>query len=239
MPLDDHPTNSTNDAQTPHSSFADQILSGAIDVRRHLLRATVAILQHSGEAAVDAATVAEHAGVAEATIRQQFGDLDGLIEAARAEQFRTSFHDMNIRLLNRVRKCTTGSNFVRALHITLLEIFSRDRAQFRIARLRAMIDASENPRLMRRLTEARQAGEVGFLEVLAIGRERGWVRTDIDDRTLIRWLSGIVASRALIEVDPTIEPEVEIRWNEFTLQAILASIVIPNVLIEVTQGNVI
>lgn len=213
------------------------MLSGTTEARLQLLRTTVALLQHSGDAAITGATIAERAGVAESAIRHHFGDLDGLIDAARAEQFRISVDDMNVRLLTRVRKCTTGTAFARALHVTLLEIFSRDRAQYRIARLRAVIDASENPGLMGKLTEARQSGEIGLLETLSIGRQRGWVKSDIDDRALVRWLGTIVTSRALLEVDPTIDPVVETLWNQFSVQAILAAFLTPNLLVEVASRS--
>ena len=58
--------------------------------RQRLLEAAIAIIEESGEAELHVREVAAAAGLSVAMVRHYFTDREGLVTAARAEQYRRS-----------------------------------------------------------------------------------------------------------------------------------------------------
>lgn len=224
----DSPLHPSSGSDAPRSDLAHQMLAGASDARLRLLRETVSVLQSSGEAAVDGPDIANRAGVAESAIRHHFGDVDGLIEAAQIERFRLNIDDMNVRFAARVRACRTRNDFVTAVRTTLADILTRDRQQNRLNRMSVLGSAIGRSALLTKLVEARRRGEASLLEALKFGRDKGWVRPDLDTKAATYWLAGVLTGRALLEIDQAVEPSVEASWNEIAVRSILTMLLVPD-----------
>lgn len=202
-----------------------QYLEDGDDTRARLLRATVEAIDLGGEAAVRIRSIADRAGVTEPSIYHFFGSREGLVEAAHAERFRMNLDDMNQRFLKRVLRCQTKEDFAGAIRVTLAETFASERRFARVQRFSVIGAATTRPALLEKLIGARAEGEKALIDALEFGRERGWVRDDLDLRAFSYFSAGVITGRALLEIDRSVTPELESEWNDLAIGALVAMVV--------------
>lgn len=202
-----------------------QYLEEGGNTRARLLKATVEAIDIGGEAAVRIRSIADRAGVTEPSIYHFFGSREGLVEAAHAERFRMNLDDMNQRFLKRALRCQTKEDFVGAMQVTLAETFAGERRLARLQRFTVIGAATTRPALLEKLIVARAEGEKTLIEGLEFGRERGWVRDDLDLRAYAFMVAGVITGRALLEIDRSVTPELESEWNDLAIGALVAMVV--------------
>lgn len=214
-------------AERPGIDVARQNLEGENDTRNRLLQATIEAIDLGGERAVRIRSIADRAGVTEPSIYHFFGSREGLVEVAQAERFRRNLDDMNARFLKRALRCQTRDEYLGAVRVTLTETFATERRTARLHRFTVIGAAVSRPALLEKLVAARAAGEKNLIEAIEFGRERGWVRTDLNPRAFSYWLAGMVTGRALLEIDRSVSPDIESEWNDLAINSVVAMMVAP------------
>jgi AcrR family transcriptional regulator len=189
----------------------------ATDTRSQLLEAAIAVIEQGGEAAVRVRDIAAAAGVTYPSLYHFFGDRDGLIEAAQAERYRRGLHEALEPFRRAVEQCRTERDFHTALRDAARQIYSPERVAVRRTRINVLGSAQNRPQLAALLVEAQRAQNEDFAAILALGRDRGWVRDDVDLLMLAAWINGQSNGRMLIEMD--LERADEAAWNEVSFDA--------------------
>lgn len=191
------------------------------DTRTRLLEAAVAVIEQDGEAAVRIRDVSTAAGVTYASLYHFFGDREGLIEAAQAERYRRDLLEPVHALRGAVEACRTEQQFIEALRAAMRAMCSPDRFAVRMNRMNVLGSAQTRPRLARLLADAQRSQNTELAAAFAIGRERGWVRQDIDLDMLAAWINGQSNGRVLIEMD--LARADEAAWNRIAFDAVVAA----------------
>lgn len=191
------------------------------DTRARLLDAAIGVIEEHGEAAVRVRDVSAAAGVTYASLYHFFGDREGLIEAAQAERYRRDLLEPIRALRDAVEACRTERDFHEAVRLAMRAMCAPDRFAVRMNRVNVLGSAQSRPGLARLLADAQHTQNTELAAVFAIGRERGWVREDIDLVMLAAWVNGQSNGRVLIEMD--LARANEAAWNRVAFDGVMAA----------------
>ena len=191
-------------------------------IRQQILDLAIQAIDMGGEAAIRVNDIANEAGVTVPTLYRHFGSRDGLVEAAQTQRFReTQFVDSSV-FAAALAKCKNQEDLRKAIRKELLTHFDEDRWDLRQVRLNALGAGYARPELSASLALAQKQGAMGITEMLLPFQKKGWIRKDLDLLATVYWFMGQILGRVLIEMGD--KPVSQTKWNEFSLEGILAVI---------------
>lgn len=152
------------------------------DARRRILDAAVDVIDSDGEAALRITDIAEKAGVATGLINHHFGSRDGLVAAAQQRRYdRAIFEDLD-HFRDYFAPSQSREQTVAALRTAITSIAARDGAPSRLVRITSLGAAHGRPDLKADLGEAVAVSIDQATEIVEIGQQMGYVRSDVDAR---------------------------------------------------------
>jgi AcrR family transcriptional regulator len=157
------------------------------NARERIVAATIAAINRGGEPAVRLVEVARNAGVTQGMISYYFDSREGLIVEAQLRRF-----------LGSVNEDTSQLEGFRAATQAVVD---RYRAATREVRLNVLGSAVARPELHAALAKKQTELINLFTEVVAIGQERGLVRTDRDARALASFVQAYAFGLVLVDMD--------------------------------------
>ena len=186
--------------------------------RQRLLEAAISIIDESGEAELHVREVAAAAGLAVAMVRHYFSDREGLVTAARAEQYRRSM----IASLPELTRMLADAQSVDDLKATVRPVFDSfltpeffDR---RMSRASALGASYRRPDLAHQLELIHRETSAAIGGILIIAQERGWLRPGLNTQAACLLYYGIINSRVLIE--SWADEDFQADWNALAIEAI-------------------
>jgi len=186
--------------------------------RQRLLEAAIAIIDESGEAGLHVREAAASAGLSVAMVRHYFTDREGLVTAARAEQYRRSMY-VSMPELTRI---LADAKSVEDLKATVRPVFdSFLTAEFfdrRMSRASALGASYRRPDLARELELIHRETSAAIGGILLIAQERGWLLPGLNPQVACMLYYGIINSRVLIE--SWADEDFQAEWNELAIEAI-------------------
>lgn len=185
-----------------------------------LLKAAADAIDKGGEAAVKIREIAKKANVTAPSVYHFFGSREGLVEAALAHRYMRGFEQMGASFAAAVYKAKSKSEFTTIAHRYLAQIFSRDRLDIRKVRVNVLGSAQYRPTLATQIAEAQDRANRSFGETMRYAQSKGWIRKDFDPEVFGAWLTGVIHSRVIVELDG--EHPKSKEWDVIAKRAICA-----------------
>jgi AcrR family transcriptional regulator len=169
--------------------------------RRKLIATAIELLDEHGEQGFRIADVQRRSGISVGSLYHHFGGRDGLIQAARAEQFRSSIPTYGVMVLELLEASTSADEFLAGLLDVLRFVHAPDRAEERFRRLAYIGSAMSRPDLLEEL-RAQQT------ELLALGGqlaealvERRWVKEGVSAHALVTFTQALELGSVVADLD--------------------------------------
>lgn len=166
--------------------------------RDRLIEATITLLERDGEAGLRVEQIADAAGVSKASVYHFFGDREGLVVAALAEEYR--------RLLSRgtnqfdeLLECNTREEFAASLLDGLALFITPEGVAARRKRVQVLGSAITRPDLQAAIQEVQGAVTAEFTRFLTITQKIGWVDKTFPPQVLAEWALSVIFGRHLID----------------------------------------
>jgi AcrR family transcriptional regulator len=166
-----------------------------------LIDATLAALTDGDESAVRIDDILATTGVSRGSLYHHFGGRDGLIDAARAVQYRR-FIDGDLRLLDKVFQAdATEDEWLDALRGFIAVSQDPTQSDQRLRRLAIVGAARTRPRLAEALAEEHRRLRQRLEAILTGAAERGWVRPELDPTATATFLQAFTLGRVVADLD--------------------------------------
>lgn len=171
------------------------------DARQRILDATVAAIDHDGEASVRISQIAREAGVTQGMISYYFGGREGLVQEAHLQRFRSSVgRDLQV-IEDTIRTISSGDELLEFLRVLTLEIVSETRAASRQTRVMAIGAALPRPALLEGMRSAQTELIAHMERVILIGQARELVRNDVDARAIATFILSYSTGLVVADLD--------------------------------------
>ena len=193
--------------------------------QERLLKAAADAIDKGGEAAVKIREIAKKANVTAPSVYHFFGSREGLVEAALAHRYLRGLARIGGDYSAAVHRATSKTAFTTVTHSFAAQIFSRERQNIRKVRVNVLGSAQYRPSLAKELARAQDAANKSIGETIRYAQSKGWARKDFDPEMFTAWLTGMVHSRVLIELDGE-HPKAR-QWDEVAVRAICQVLGIP------------
>ena len=187
-----------------------------------LLEAAITALDSGGTGEIKVRNIAAAAGVTYASLYHFFGNREGLIAAAQAERYKRTYLVILDMFAPELRKCRNQIEFKAFCRRALLVIFDNERSEHRMTRINALGASQSNPLLREQIAAAQRSINQKLARMFRDAQLKGWVRSDLDLEAYFAWYTGIVTSRAHIEIDPE-HADAKV-WNELTIDALVSAL---------------
>ncbi len=167
-----------------------------------ILDAAITLIETEGESGVRVHQLARKAGRTMGAVYHHFESREGVIEAARALQFRGRVERDIAAIDEMLDRCREPKDFIEGLLEVLRASLSPERRDFRWTRVDVVGCARARPRLAE-ILGTEQHRHTGLLaDVLGRARERGLLRADVDVESLALLSQQLSFAFVLAEIDP-------------------------------------
>lgn len=181
---------------------------------RRLLEVAIDDIDAHGEAGLRLDAVVERAGVAITAVYHHFGNREALIEAAQAERYARTIWPVIVGLGARLEGVDDRETVERVVLDALTVSIDPAFAENRIRRVSALGAILGRPTLARGIAHEQQRVNEYLASLLRPLQERGLLRADLDLVGFSAWITGLVLSRVVIELDA--EPGLAAAWDDLT-----------------------
>jgi|688.fasta_scaffold517671_2 AcrR family transcriptional regulator len=165
-----------------------------------MLEVAIAAIAEKGESGVRVNDVAAEVGVAITSLYHYFGSRDGLVIAAQTERYLRSLGSENERIVEALADCKNKAQFREVLLEIHRRVNNANRAPFRLIRVSVLGSTLGRPDLATAVGKAQDEFITSFSGFLAIAKERGWTRPDLDPVGASAWSIGQILGRIVIEI---------------------------------------
>ncbi len=190
------------------------------ETRDRLIDAAIAELSAKGEQGLRVTSVAEAAGVTEPAVHYFFGNREGLVTAALAEQFSRIIKEINVPFRDAALECGSKRQFAQLCEATLRAAYDPSRATVRAERTRILGAATSRPELAEQIVAAQSESLLPLIEGLRFGQDQGWVTPALDLEAFGYWTIGQVSGRVMAELAQS--PEELEAWSVISIAASLS-----------------
>ena len=167
---------------------------------RELIKAAKEVIEAEGESGLRVTEVAKRAGYTVAVIYQCFGDREGLVEAARAEQF-DQWLGQDIEYIARaLEESTTFEECRERLRKLSRVVANADRRDARWMRLDILGSARRRPGLAERLAPFQTEKTQRLAQAIEMGKSRGFVRPTVDAHTMAVFVQAFTLGRIVGDI---------------------------------------
>lgn len=184
----------------PPTNSAD-VTGHSDDIRGRILRAALTSLEQGGEQSVRIRDITDALGVSVGAIYHHFGSREGLIVAARIEQFNGAMTDDAERLRQLIEESTDVDDFYARAETLTREAYGSGRAGFRRMRAEVVGVAQHNADLGQALADAQRERTNQMVEIVALAKSRGFVDPSLDDRAVATLIQALPLGLVLDDVN--------------------------------------
>lgn len=185
----DHPGCST--AEVPSAPMTGAKHGGAVGTAstRHptaqtLVETTVALIEANGPQSVTIDQVLERSGVSSGSLYHHFGDFPSLVDQALVAIFEMLTSAAVVEMRARLDPSGSLEGFRDGMHRVHAMVNTPEGRRNRAIRTWTVAQALVRPSLRELIAERQDAYTASMLPIIEFGQERGWVRTDLDTRSI-------------------------------------------------------
>jgi len=192
------------------------------DTRQRLIEAAIVIIDDIGPGRLRLRDVAESVGIKEPSVYKFFENRDALLVAAGAARYARGIVELAQHFANAASQSTTRDEYHEAIRNVVVASAQPQQIEDRASRTVAIGLALSRADLAAQIRLVQEESNRLVAEGLRYGAERSWVRSDIPLEVFAHWVTGVVNSRVLLELDPQI-PNGDV-WDALTTDAILTQL---------------
>lgn len=190
-----------------------------LPVAQLILDQTIRIIEEQGEVAVRLRDLVSETGVALATIYKYFGNREGLLDSAYAEMYYQSAVFPLASFEEVIARSTSSADFALSIEGFLRMQSLPDAIQRRRIRMTVIGSAQARPNLAAKLADMNLQYADTFERILGPAQAKGWIRPNVNLRTVAIWFMGIVNTRAPMDFRVT-------DWDEEEYMQIYCSTIL-------------
>lgn len=190
-----------------------------------LIEATLEEIEAVGELGLRLDAVAERAGVSLGSVYHHFGDKDGLIDAARLEQFTRHADEDTAALRSALASIVDYGHLMAALPQISAGFHTVERRARRARRLANLAATLTRPDYARRVADVQHRVTLEIAAVLDDLVRRGVVGAATDTHALATFVQAYTVGRVVADVDR--DPVATERWNAAIITALTAMLMPP------------
>jgi len=180
-----------------------------------------AMIEEGGDNAFRVTDLAARCDVAIGLLYHYYKDRDGLIAAVRESQFLARIESDVEMLSNIVSHQGNADEILKILVDDMSDPRNKERNEFRLDRMDALVAARHNPDLMQRLTNAEARLSAEIVAAVQQAKLDGLVDPAVDDKALAFMLEVIPLGTALSNVYGDYLPEPE-AWRTLVTRMLLS-----------------
>lgn len=165
-----------------------------------LVRATMAVIDAHGEAAVRVQDIVAEVGVAIPVLYRHFGNREGLVQAAQYQQLHGDLHRELERAGAAIAAATSAAEFRELVDQLLERVGSPERHPERARRVNLLGSSYGRPELTAAIAEAQDEAIRGIAGLFREPQARGWVRAELDLDAFSAWLAGQLVARFMVDL---------------------------------------
>jgi AcrR family transcriptional regulator len=185
-----------------------------------ILDATLAALERDGEAKLRVMDIAQAVGCSVGLLYHHYGDREGLIEAARIQQFK-GLLDRDLRTIDAaVEACPSVDEFRRQVVSLSRLVTGPERLERRRQRVVVLGAAMQRPALREAIGRVQSEWTTAFQDTLKKAQAKGFLRPDLDARAVAVFVQAYTLGRVLSDIDPD-APIPDETWAELSLKFLL------------------
>ena len=191
----------------------------ASETREVILRIAIEAIEHEGESALRVSNVAAAAGTSVGTLYHHFGDREGLVEAARAMQFRRHVDGDILAIQDAIEHATSLDDFNHALERLAGMTEGPERREASWAKIDVLGCARRRPRLAAALAQEQQRLSSALAEVCVVAQRKGFIDPAIEPRAMAVFVQAYAMGR-VVGFLPGMEPLSEAAWTQMVVRMI-------------------
>lgn len=161
-----------------------------------ILERTVETIEVGGEAAVRTHKIAAECGVTAPVLYRHFTDREGLIVAAQSERYRRTYArdeaELGAELRHRVARCLSREDLIDVVRWFFGTALSTERRDAVMTRIEVLGSAMTRPTLREAVAEVERDYFADVIQVFAVAREHGWVKTGFFSESIVAVWQGVV-----------------------------------------------
>ena len=151
---------------------------------RALVATTVAIIEANGPQSVTIDKVLDASGISRGSLYHHFGDFPSLVDHALLSIFRRYADAAVVELNAALEELNSLESFRDGIHAIHAMNNTPEAARTRVIRTWAVAQALVRPSLRDLLAEHQMGYNAALLAIIERGKERGWLRTEVDASSL-------------------------------------------------------
>lgn len=189
----------------------------ASETREALLRIAIELIERDGESALRVGDVAAAAGTSVGTLYHHFGDREGLVEAARAVQFRRHVDADAAMMKAAIEEASTLAEFDGVLERFAGITETAQRREANWARIDVLGCARRRPRLVASLAEEQERLSALLTDVCRLAQTKGFLDPAVDPRALAVFMQAYSMGRVVGALPGTtpLEPD---AWSKLIVR---------------------
>ncbi len=187
-------------------------------VAQRLLAAASEVMARSGEASLRVQDVIETAGVQAPVLYRHFGSREGLVQSVYLSWYLLEANDEGAMFSSRMAQAESKAEFRSHCEDLLRSMAGPNNAERRRIRLEVLGSAVGRPELAEFISTAQRDAFTGVALAITSGKERGWVRADLDPGVFVIWASSTLLGLGAVEQFGVL-PDPTDWWIRFHLEA--------------------
>jgi len=157
-------------------------------------------LNKNGAANFDLDAVLRRSKISKGSLYHHFGSKNGLIVAVETEIIKSGLTSDNQVLRQMIEACKSPQEFFNAIELVIRAGAGEPTREVRRQLIRSIAFAQHDKNLAATLRETSQRGTQYFAETLAIAKQKGWLKNDIELTALSFWLQGIFIGQIMTDI---------------------------------------
>ena len=157
--------------------------------------------------------VVAEVGVTKGSLYWHFEDRQGLIKAAIAEQIRRMSAETIVGVSDAIATSQTKDDYLARITPYLVDPFDNAQVRERWGRLGLLVEAQNDPELRQMMRDVQARHLEVVVELMSDAQQRGFLRADLDPRSVAVALSVINLGSTVIDVLGDSGPQPDDWWN--------------------------
>lgn len=185
-----------------------------------ILEATLAALERDGEAKLRVMDIARDVGCSVGLLYHHYGDREGLITAARIQQFK-GLLGQDLQTMGAVVDACTAVEEFRERLVALSKLGTGpERVEFRKHRVAILGAAMQRPALRAAIGRVQSEWTSEFQGILSKAQAKGFISTKVDARGVAVFVQAYMLGRVLSDIDAE-APIADEVWADLSLKFLL------------------
>lgn len=196
-----------------HNSGSDDTSTTPLGSRAQLIDATLRIILERGIDAVRVDDIVAEVGVTKGSLYWHFEDRQGLIKAAIAEQINRFSAETITVMSEAIAGSATKEDYLARVVPFIVDPFDAKQVRDRWGRLSILVETQNDPELKAMMHDVQSRHLEVVVELMSDAQKHGYLREDLDPRSVAVVLSVINLGSNIIDVLAENGPDPADWWN--------------------------